>query len=185
MLTLPLAQSDNILPSNPKSWKIETFQNESGFILKKVNVECVQLGHYENDYRFPLQRLQVDNCYFKMGHWLFDGMVLMVNWDLLRMIIASDWIVANFPNQSTSFSPLLSIQQLRWHLPPQGRKFPDRKAPRFVWCKAIYGSICYVAVTKLRSISTWWSKTIPHICHRHHRRCLCKKRIAQCKFLQI
>ena len=26
---------------------------------------------------------------------------------------------------------------------------------------------------------------IPDICHRHHRRCLCKKKIAQCKFLQI
>ena len=26
---------------------------------------------------------------------------------------------------------------------------------------------------------------IPHICHRHHRRCLCEKKIARCKFLQI
>ena len=77
-------------------------------------MECVQLGHFENDYRFPLQRLQVDNCYFKMGHWLFDGMVLMVNWDLLRMIIASDWIVTNFPNQSTSFSPLFSFRSSSW-----------------------------------------------------------------------
>ena len=161
MLTLPLAQSDNILPSNPKSWKIETFQNESGFILKKVNVECVQLGHFENDYRFPLQRLQVDNCYFKMGHWLFDGMVLMVNWDVLRMIIASDWIVANFPNQSTSFSPLFStpFDPAAEMTSSRGRKFPDRKGPRFVWCKAIYGSIRYMAVTKLPSISTWWSRT--------------------------
>ena len=68
MLTLPLAQSDNILPSNPKSWKVETFQNESGFLLKKVNVECVQLGRFENDYSFLLQRLQVDNCNFELGH---------------------------------------------------------------------------------------------------------------------
>ena len=66
MLTLPLAQSYNMLPS--KSWKIETFQNESGFILKKVNVECVQLENFENDYSFLLQGLQVDNYNFEMGH---------------------------------------------------------------------------------------------------------------------
>ena len=95
----------------PKRWKIETFQDESGFLLKKVNVECVQLGHFETDYSFLLQRLQVDNCNFEMGHWLFDGMVLVVNWDVLRMITASYWIVANFPNQTISLfhSPLLSM----------------------------------------------------------------------------
>ena len=116
-------------------------------------------GHFVNDDGFLLKRLQVDNCNFELGHWLFDRMVLLVNWDVLRMITASYWIVANFPNQSTSLfhSPLLL--ELRWHLPPKGRKFPARKGPRFVWCKAIYGSICYMAVTKLPSISTWWSRT--------------------------
>ena len=131
-------------------------------------MKCVQLWHFENDYRFLLQRLQADNCNFEMGLWFLDGMVLMVK-DVLRMITASYWIVANFPNQSISLfhSPLLS--ELRWHLPPKGRKFPARKRPRFVWCKAIYGSICYMAVTKLPSISTWWSKThtIYHICSRN------------------
>ena len=77
-------------------------------------MECVQLGHFENDYSFLLQGLQVDNYNFEMGHWLFDGMVFMVNWDVLRMIIASDWIVANFPNQSTSFSPLFSFRSSSW-----------------------------------------------------------------------
>ena len=35
-------------------------------------MECVQLGHFENDYSFLLQGLQVDNCNIEMGHWLFD-----------------------------------------------------------------------------------------------------------------
>ena len=126
-------------------------------------------GHFVNDDGFLLKRLQVDNCNFENDHCFFEGMMVMVNWDVLRMITASYWIVANFPNQSTSLfhSPLLL--ELRWHLPPKGRKFPARKGPRFVWCKAIYGSICYMAVTKLPSISTWWSKThtIYHICSRN------------------
>ena len=73
------------------------------------------MGDFENDYSFLLQRLQVDNCDFELGHWLFDGMVVMVSWDVLRVIIASDWIVANFPNQSTSFPTFLhSFRSSSW-----------------------------------------------------------------------
>ena len=164
-----LPKSDNVLPSSQTGGKLRRFRMSQGFYWRKLNVERVQMGNFENDNSFLLQRLQVDNCNFENDHCFFEGMMVMVNWDVLRMITASYWIVANFPNQSISLfhSPLLS--ELRWHLPLQGRKFPARKRPRFVWCKAIYGSICYMAVTKLPSISTWWSKThtIYHIFSRN------------------
>ena len=187
MLTHHLAQSKNILPPLPKRWKTETFQNESGFYWRKWtwnvfnwSILRMNTASYCRDYKLTIIILSLtlwwNGAYGKLRRFKNDYCL---------------WLnCCQLPQSINLFFPtfLLSIQQLRWHLPPQGRKFPDRKAPRFVWCKAIYGSICYTAVTKLPSISTWWSRThaifhlvlhkwvgshfslknIPHICHERH-----------------
>ena len=72
MLALPLAQSDNVLPSNPKSWKIETLQNESGFLLKKVNMGILRMitASYCRDYKLTIVILK----------WVIDSLMEWCLW---------------------------------------------------------------------------------------------------------
>ena len=67
MLTLPLAQSDNMLPSSQKGGKLRRFRMSQGFIEESERGMC-SIGAFENDYSFLLQGLQVDNYNFEMGH---------------------------------------------------------------------------------------------------------------------